>query len=270
MLGDDRQEAAEHHDGRVEDVDSVRQRGREDAALPLHLGAGVFSARLLEGGSQLGVVRVLEPDDREQPVPVDLVLEHPVRRALVGRHGDAWAVLPELPGVAAHPADRHPVDDEPATDAARAAIEIDDVVDADGRAVQVLRDRAQGRIVAHRGLQAGGLRDEVADGGIDPLQVGRIPHESVGGADQARDGNPHPDDVRLAELCGPPPDDLLGDELRRALRAEDGLLGQADAGVHVLVQSDRSELDRVDLGVGGDGHDGRPWHDQGRGPPHPA
>src|SRR5690606_22947289 len=106
------------------------------------------------------------PDGVEQPGPADLVLEHRgagLRAgAAVGCGRDAGPVLPELARVPVRACDRVPGDDETAADAARAAVEVDEVVDAPAGPEPVLGDRAQARVVADGRWQPGGLLDERA------------------------------------------------------------------------------------------------------------
>ena len=133
------------------------------------------------------------------------------RRSAVG--GDARAVLAELAGVSAGAGHRHPVHDEPAADAARAAVEVDDVVDAARGAVEVLGDGAEARVVADDGRKARSrLRRGRGSGASIQSQVGRVADESVGGAHESGHGEPDRDDARVGQGPGAPRFDALGDD----------------------------------------------------------
>ena len=214
--------------------------------------------RRLVGGGEL--------HHREEARAAHLVFEHAVASPPVGLGGDARTVLTELAGVAAGAGDRHPVHDEATADAARSAVEIDHVVDAARGAVEVLGDRAQTRVVADHGVQPGRVGDEVAHGRIGPVQVRGVAHESVGGADESRNGEPHRDDARAVERAGAPLRDPLRDDRSRLCRAEEVVDVDALAQHDPAVEPDGGHRDRVDLGVHRHRKDPRGDGDDGGGP----
>ena len=164
VFGDRREESAEHDDGGLSTLTALRGRSRG-------CRAAARARRRPRATSDAGERR------RERR----LVRRRRARRpraggrgsprlrarrlgAAVGLGGDARTVLAELAGVAAGAAHRHPVHDQPAADAARAAVEVDDVVDAARRRrTGARRSRRGSRRCRRRSAGPVAALDEVAD-----------------------------------------------------------------------------------------------------------
>src|SRR5690606_41045713 len=89
-----------------------------------------------------GVQTCALPICPKQKSTIDLVLEHPVDRGPVTARSDAGTSLPPLARIPAGASDVSAVEDEPATDTARAPVEIDDEI---GRASCRERGRTRGQ-----------------------------------------------------------------------------------------------------------------------------
>ena len=101
-------------------------------------------------------------------------------------------IVAELAGVPARPADLPAVDDEPAADAARTAVQVDDVIHPARRSEQMLGDDAHAGVIADHCGQARRICDQIAQRDISPQQVRGVADEAVGSANESGTAIPTP------------------------------------------------------------------------------
>ena len=174
---------------------------------------------------------------------------------LIGRAGDAGTVLTELTGVAGNPSHRHPVNDQTATDAAGATVEIDDVVESPRRAVEVLGDGSEGRVVVDGRGQPGRVGDEFPDRCIVPFEVGGGAHQAVPRADEPGNRDPDADDAAPCECGLLPRSDRVGHESRSLAGSDEFGALDPEPGGDRLVEGYRRDRHGIHLGVHGDRDD---------------
>ena len=116
--------------------------------------------------------------------------------------GAPAAGVPELARVPSGTAEQRAADDDPAADARRSAVEVDEVVDTAADAVDVLDERAEAGVVADRDLEAGRLGEQGGDRFVRPLQVRGEADEAVADAHQAGHRDPDADHAGVRREVG--------------------------------------------------------------------
>ena len=147
--------------------------------------------------------------------------------------------------------------DQAATDTARAAVQIDEIVDPAAGAEQVLGHSAEGCVVADDDRQAGRFGCEFVQRHIVPPEVRCVPHHPVGTAHETVHGEAEAHEPRIGEFVGAPLLDRLGHQPHRLGRSEQMVDLDATARRNRAGEPYGGQREGVDLRVCGDRHDRR-------------
>mgnify|MGYP001243241657 CR=1 FL=1 len=174
------------------------------------------------------------------------------------------AVLPELPGVPVGTAQRQTAHDGAATDAARAAVEVDELIDPAAGAEQPLGMCPHRRVVVREGRQSDGVLHDARERNLAPTEVGSPAHQAVRGTHESGDGQADHIQSHVGTSAAPELPDEIDDDRRGLLGARGRGHLAAHALHHASAQPDDPGGDGVDLGVdrydtdpGGGFHAGR-------------
>jgi hypothetical protein len=137
--------------------------------------------------------------------------------------------------------------DDPAADAARAAVQVHEVVDAAGAAVQPFRPGAEVGVVRGPDRHAQAFREWSGEGLVTPAEVWGVAHGAVLDPHDAGHGDTDPDDpgpgCGAGDECGEDP----GDGVDRLRRGGHGGLRLDQSVADGAVEADEGDPDSVDL-----------------------
>ncbi len=263
------EEPAQHDDLGVDGVDGVPDRRRErghlsvddpfDLVVPLgqRRGEGVEVVGRGAGHGGQGAARGLGLQAPDRPA----VAADAVRRD---------EGVPELARVPVGTAERSAGADDPATDAARAAVQVHQVVDTTRTAVEPLGPGAEVRVVRRADRQPETLGEGSGEGLVPPAEVRGVADDPVLDPDDARDGDADADEPQLRGRPSGQDVEQPGDGVDRDGCARDAGLRLDEPVAHGAVEGDECHRDGVDLDGDRGGHDVAGCPDDRARPPDPG